>query len=81
MHELAGRVVERQPIYVAEIEEHDVGLVAGQDAADPIAEAERAGAAGRRRLEDLIGGDPAPIVGGPWTFDTIEASRVASYMF
>ncbi len=59
MHQLVYRVVAGEPVRVVEIEQYQIGLVAGRDAADPVAEAERAGAALGRRQGDLARRQPA----------------------
>ena len=46
--ELIRRIVERDPVDVAEVEKHDVGLVAGCQPTDPTLETERPRAALRR---------------------------------
>ena len=50
MHELIGRIVQRNPVYVIEVDKNEIGLVTFGDLAQTVAETERAGAAGGCRL-------------------------------
>ena len=60
--QLVDRVIERQPVRVIEVEHDDVGLVAGREPPDPVAEPEGAGAALGRRQRRLAGRQPPPPV-------------------
>ena len=66
---------------VVEVEEDDVGLVAGRDAADLLVEAERAGAAFGGGRQHLLGASSSAASPVPGPSTTNEASRIASYMF
>src|ERR1700730_15636651 len=63
MDELVDRVVERQPVRGVEVEHDDIGLVAGGDPPDAVAEAESPGAALGRRQCRLAGREPPPPIG------------------
>ena len=62
MDELVDRVVERHPVRVVEVEQHEIGLVAGRDPPDAVAEPEGMGAALGRRQGRLARRQPAPCI-------------------
>src|SRR4051812_8864037 len=80
MDELVDCVVEGQPVYVVQVKEDDVSLVAGRDTAELVAKAEPTRASLGRRAEHLAVVSQRS-VSGPCVFETIEASRMDSYMF
>ena len=60
-HELVGRIVDRDPVHLLEVQEDDVGLVARRNAAD-LVEAQRPGATDGGCVQHLLGAQPAGVV-------------------
>ena len=81
MHQLVGGVVAGNPVDVVEVDEDEIGLVALGDAAEPVAEAQRAGAAGGGRLQDLLAGEPLLVVRALARWSRRQPTRSDSYMF